>query len=51
MTIMHIIKVIVYALICGFICGGWYLVGEWIENISFRRWEKKKAKQSEQKKK
>ena len=40
---------IIGALLCGFICGGWYLLGGWIENISFRRWNKKKAKQSEQK--
>lgn len=41
MTFGYIIEGIAGALICWFICGGWYLLSEWIENISIRRWEKK----------
>ena len=45
MTFEYIIESIVGALICWFVCGGWYFLGEWIENISFRRWKKKMDKQ------
>ena len=48
MTFRYIIEGIVGALICGFIFGGWYLLGEWIENISSRSWYKKMDKQSKQ---
>jgi len=48
MTFGYIIKGVIGALICGFICGGWYLLDEWIENISLRRWNKKMDKQSKQ---
>lgn len=49
MILGYIIKSIIGVLICEFICGGWYLIGEWIDDISFRRWEKKMDKQLEQK--
>ena len=49
MTFKYIVEGVVGALICGFICGCWYLLGEWIMNISFRRWKKKMDEQSEQK--
>lgn len=45
MTLEYILGGIIGALICGFICGGWYLLGEWIDNLSFRRWQKKMDKQ------
>lgn len=48
MTFGYIIEGIVGALICWFVFGGWYLLGEWIENISIRRWKKKMDKQAEE---
>lgn len=49
MIFWFIIEGIVGALICAFICGGWYLLDCWIDDISTRRWRKKMDKQSEQK--
>ena len=51
MTLEYILGGIIGALICAFICGGWYLLGCWIDDISFRRWQKKMDKQLEQKEK
>lgn len=45
MTLEYILGGIIGALICWFICGGWYLLGEWIDNLSFRKWQKKMDKQ------
>ena len=45
MTFGYIIEGIAGALLCGFICGGWYLLGERIEDIRLRRWEKKMDKE------
>lgn len=50
MTFWFIIEGIIGALICAFICGGWYLLDSWIDDISTRRWRKKMDRQSEQKK-
>lgn len=49
MTLEYILGSIIGALICWFICGGWYLLDKWIDDISFCRWKKKMYKQSEQK--
>lgn len=49
MTLKYILGGIIGALICWFICGGWYLLECWIDDISTRRWKKKMDKQSEQK--
>lgn len=50
MTFEYIIEGVVGALICAFICRGWYLLDCWIDDISAQRWRKKMDKQSEQKK-
>lgn len=45
MTLEYFLGGIIGALICWFICGGWYLLDCWIDDISTRRWRKKMDKQ------
>ena len=45
MTLKYILGGMIGALICAFICGGWYLLESWVVNISDRRWRKKMDKQ------
>lgn len=43
-TIEGIVCGIIGALICAFICGGWYLIECWIVDLSIRRFDKKMDK-------
>ena len=37
----YILSGLIGAAIVWFICGGWYLLGEWFNEVTLRRWEKK----------
>lgn len=49
MTLEHILGGMIGALICAFICGGWYLIECWLVDLSNRRFDKKMDKKNARK--
>lgn len=37
----YVLSGLIGAIIVGFICGGWYLLDDWFDKVSLRRWKNK----------